>query len=175
MRFTVIRMIIAIAAFAVLLVVERFLFNAAFRAIPSPYHPTGHVVTAETYLLWMFFNAVAAAVLVPMIYAMKIAGCFPSTSRPGGAWLRRLATALSFGFGGALIGVVLGLVVGLPAGYAMDPSSSNPHNYGGILRGFVTVTIAVIGGYFGLVVGLVQYSRRVRSKSLPGDRAGDLA
>jgi hypothetical protein len=161
-RFTGRRMIVSIAAFAVLLVLERFLFIAAFKALPSPYHPTGHVVTAETYLLWMGFNGAAVAVLSPIIFATKVTGCFTLTSRGWGSRLRCLATALFFGFAGTVIGVVVGFVLGLIVGYAVDPSGPNPHNYGGLLRGLATVAIMVVGAYIGFVVGVVRYSRLAR-------------
>lgn len=173
-RFTVGRMITAVAALAVFLPLERFLFDVAFRAIPSPYHPTGHDVTAETYFLWMALNAAAAAALGPIVYAANVTGCCTLTSRGWPSRLRRLATALVSGFVGAMAGVVVGTVVGPVIGYALDPSAPNPHNLGGLGRGLVTGAVTVMAAYIGFAVGVVWYSRRARSKA--GDTArNDLA
>jgi hypothetical protein len=168
-------MIVAIAAFAVLLVLEKFLFDAAVRTLTSP---TEHVIFGEAVLVWAFFNGSALVVLGPIVYAMKVTDCFTSTPRGWAMRLRLWANALIFASAGTVIGVVLGFAVGLTVGYAVDPGS-NPHNYDGFFRLFVTeagtVVGAVAGAVAGFVVGLVRTSRRSRSKAAPGECDGDLA
>jgi hypothetical protein len=75
LRFTVRRTIVAIAAFAVLLVLEGLLFNAAVKTLTSPL-PTEHVYFADAVLLWVFFNGSAVVVLGPIIYAIKVTDTF---------------------------------------------------------------------------------------------------
>jgi hypothetical protein len=162
-------MIVAIAGFAVLFALERFLFDAAFRVLPSPYHRTGHVVNAETYLLWGAINGAALVVLGPFIFALKLAGSFRRPSQNGASRLRRLAMVLMFGFAGTVMGAAVGFVIGLVAGNVVDPSVSNPHNYGGLERALVTVAVTIAGACIGFTLGLVQYSRRATQTEAPGD------
>jgi hypothetical protein len=165
-------MLIGIAILAVLFAVERLLFSAAERLLTGIERP----YLQEIVLLWGVLNVLAAIVLGPIIFAMKVTGFF--LPGPGG-WpqrLRQFATAFLYVPGGALIGAGLGFVLGGIVGFALDPGS-NPHNFDGIFRGFVivagTVFGAVMGAVGGFIVGLVRVSRQGRLTSELGESETD--
>jgi hypothetical protein len=169
--------LIAVAAFAVLVMLERILFIAAVRTLTSPY-PTEHVYFGDALLLWAVFNGLALAVLGPIIYAMKVTSAFTSTPHGGALRRQRWAGVLVFGLAGAVIGAALGFVVGLIIGYAVDPGS-NPHNYDGFARFFMTIGGTVVGSVAGAVAsfitGLVRIARRAGLKAAPDKLDGNLA
>jgi hypothetical protein len=154
-------MLVAVAALAVFLALERLLFQGAVWTLTSPL-PTEHVYFADAVVLWVIFNVGLVAVLGPILGAMKWAGCFDRSSGGWSVKAKRVAKALMVAPAGAVIGAILGFILGSIVGFALDPGS-NPHNFDGIFRGFVmvagTVTGAVLGAVAGFIVGLVRSPR----------------
>jgi hypothetical protein len=174
-RFTARWLIVSIAAFAMLLLLEKLLFNAAVWALTSPL-PTEHVYLGDAVLLWVLLNGAAVVVLGPIICAMKMTDSFTSTPRGWASRLRRWARALVFGLAGTAIGAVLGFAVGMTYGIAVEPPGTSPHNSGLFGAFLVSVALAVLGAIagapVGFVVGLVRLSRRSRPK--PAHVKGDV-